>query len=146
MFREHVALSRREEIICTFWQVVCIFYLHHSDTPLHHRLGKPRNARYPARVIVRFLSRKIADFCLANRDRIQKDVKSALNLNIRIYENLSKLNEESLHMCKWLQENGYIHDHFLRNGFVKIVCRAGERPLKVHHPEFLRNKFVDMPI
>ena len=117
-----------------------------DDIQACHRLGKPRNSRYPARVIVRFITRKIPDYCLSNRDKIQKDVKSSLNLNIRIYENICKMNEESLHICKWLQENGYIHDHFLRNGFVKIVCRAGERPLKVHHPEFLRNKFVNLPI
>ena len=116
-----------------------------DDIQACHRLGKPRNSRFPARVIVRFLSRKIVDFCLSNRDKIQQDIKAALNMNIRIYENLCKMNEESLHICKWLQDNGYIHDHFLRNGFVKIVCRAGERPMKVHHPEFLRNKFSNIP-
>ena len=66
-------------------------------------------------------------------------------MNIRIFENLCKANEEALRICKWLQENEVIHDHFIRNGFVKIVKTAGGRPLKVRHPEYLRDKFDNIP-
>jgi hypothetical protein len=116
-----------------------------DDISACHRLAKPRNSRYPARVIVRFLSRKPVDFCISNRERVQNDIKTNLNLNIRIFENLCKANEEALRICKWLQENGAIHDHFIRNGFVKIVKTAGGRPVKVRHPEFLRDKFDNVP-
>jgi hypothetical protein len=116
-----------------------------DDIQACHRLHKPRNSRYPARVIVRFLSRKIVDFCLANRERVQRDIKSNTNMNIRIFENLSKKNEESLRLCNWLEEDGSIHDHYIRNGFVKIVKTAGDRPEKINHPDYLREKFPNIP-
>ncbi|MDP7403845.1 MAG: hypothetical protein QF782_00245 [Porticoccaceae bacterium] len=119
------------------------FNLNPDDIQACHRLAKPRNSRFPARVIIRFISRKIVDFCLSNRDRVQRDVMDKLNLNIRVFENLCKANEEALRICKFLKENGTIYDHFIRNGFVKIVKQAGGRPLKVRHPEFLKDKFVD---
>ena len=117
-----------------------------DDIQACHRLAKPRNSRYPARVIVRFLSRKIVDFCLTNRERVQNEIRQSLNINIKVFENLCKANEEALRMCNWLKENEFIHDHFVRNGYMKIVIQAGGRPIKVHHPEYLRDKFTDIPI
>ena len=142
---ESVSQSNLESTVLEILSAAGFRDLGPDDISACHRLAKPRNSRYPARVIVRFLSRKPVDFCLNNRKKVQNDIKSNLNMNIRIFENLCKANEEALRICKWLQENEAIHDHFIRNGYVKIVKTAGGRPFKVRHPEFLRDKFDNIP-
>ena len=142
---ESVSQSNLESTVLEILSAAGFRELGPDDISACHRLAKPRNSRYPARVIVRFLSRKPVDFCLNNRKKVQNDIKSNLNMNIRIFENLCKANEEALRICKWLQENEAIHDHFIRNGYVKIVKTAGGRPFKVRHPEFLRDKFDNIP-
>ena len=111
-----------------------------------HRLPKGRS-RWPAKTIVRFVNREDAEFCLSNRNKLKsRGVRNNLNgLNLRIYENLCKSNNDVLHMGKWLQENGYIKSYFLRNGFVKIVVNEGDQPVKVNHPQLLRDRFPIIP-
>ena len=118
-------------------------YVQSTDISAIHRLGVSTNPRYPARVIVKFVNRKITDLCFEKRDRLP-DLYKTLKMNIRFFESLAQLNQESLKLCTWLKENGLIYDHFMRNGFSKIVIAEHDKPMKVPHPQFLRDKF-DIP-
>ena len=111
-----------------------------KDISAIHRLGVSRDPRYPSRVIVKFINRKIVDLCFERRDRLP-DLRHTLNMNLRFYESLAHLNHESLRLCNWLKTNKKIYDHFLRNGFSKVVVAENEKPIKVPHPQFLRDKF-----
>ena len=62
-------------------------------------------------------------------------------MNLRIYENLCESNETVLRLCRDLKNNVFLHDYFIRNGFVKIITQAGDRPTKIRHPDILREKF-----
>ena len=79
----------------------------------------------------------------SRRDRLP-DLRHTLHMNLRFYESLANLNQESLRLCNWLKEKNKIHDHFLRNGFSKVVVAEKDKPIKVPHPQFLRDKF-DIP-
>ena len=116
--------------------------IHPKDISAIHRLGKP-NGRYPARVIVKFVNRKIANFCFDNKD-VLPSLRDELRMNLRIYESLANLNQEALRICTWLKDNNQIDRHYLRNGYCKIVPNAGGNPVKVPHPSYLRAKF-DVP-
>ena len=116
-------------------------YIGGRDISAIHRLGVTKDIRYPARVIVKFINRKILDLCHEKSEYLP-GLQQELRMNIRFHESLAQLNQESLRLCKWLKTNGKIHDHFLRNGFSKIVVAADEKPIKVPHPLFLRDKFV----
>ena len=110
-----------------------------GDISACHRLGRGRNG-YPARVIVRFVNRQIVEFCLTNKKRLS-ELRGALRMNLRFYESLCSKNEETLRLCNSLQENDQIKYYFIRNGFVKIVINEGDDPLRISHPQVLRNKF-----
>ena len=116
-----------------------------DDISACHRLYNPPNSQFPARVVVRFVNRKIVNFCLDHRNDLQQQARLHLRLNLRFFESLCAKNEESLRICKWLNQEQKIHDHFLRNGFVKVVMEENGRPQKVKHPEFLRRKFEHIP-
>ena len=114
-----------------------------TDISAIHRLGVSYDTRYPARVIVKFVSRKITNLCFERKDWLP-DLRNTLKMNIRFYESLAQLNQESLKLCTWLFNAGKIHDHFMRNGYCKIIIAENDKPVKVPHPQFLRDKF-DIP-
>ena len=116
-----------------------------DDITACHRLYNPPDSRFPARVVVRFINRKIVNFCLEHRDELQRQASLHLRLNLRFFESLCAKNEETLRICKWLNQEQKIHDHYLRNGFVKIVPEENGRPLKVKHPEMLRKNSGTFP-
>ena len=115
----------------------------YKDISAIHRLGKPRSSRYPAKVIVLFVNRKHAELCCNRKDRL-KGLKSTLKLNLRFYESLATLNQESLRLCESLHKDGLIHEFYLRNGFVKIKTTENDYPVRINHPNVLREKF-DLP-
>lgn len=112
----------------------------HEDISAIHRLGKP-NRRYPTRVIVRFVNRKFAELCLKRQDKLV-NLKRTLKMNLRFFESLATLNQESVRICDYLQEHGMIQKFYLRNGFVKIIVGANDNPLRINHPDVLRKMFV----
>ena len=114
--------------------------IYSSDISAIHRLGDSRDTRYPARVIVKFVNRKITNQCFERKEWLP-DLRYELKMNVRFYESLAQLNQESLRLCYWLKQNDHIHDHFLRNGFSKIVIAENDKPTKVPHPQYLRDKF-----
>ncbi len=119
-----------------------------NDISACHRLPKSRRSRWPAKTIIRFVNRDNVDFCLRNRNRLkERAVRNKLDgMNLRFYENLCKSNSLILRMCKWLEENEHIHGHFLRNGYVKIIVTEGDNPVKMTHPQVLRDRFPFIPL
>ena len=112
-----------------------------DDIVACHRL--PNNHGSRSRVIVKFMNRKVAEFCLAHKDRLNL-VRENLGYNLRIYESLCKSNGESFRTCLWLKSEEVIHDFFVRNGSVFIVENEGGKPYKISHPESLRNMFPEI--
>ena len=94
-----------------------------------HRL-KRRPGDKSAPTIIRFVNRKITEFCLKNRWRL-KNLKTAWNLSFR--EDLCDLNATILARCEYLKSQGQIHDLYTSNGSVKIVTQNKSRPIKISH-------------
>ena len=120
------------------------FKLIPDDISACHRLGRPVDG-YPAKVIVRFVNRKIANFCLDHRDDLQSQAWEQLRYNLRFFPSLCSKNEESLKICKWLLQEKKITNFYVRNGFVKVVFAEGGNPTKIAHPHVLRRQFSDIP-
>ena len=116
-----------------------------DDISACHRLFNPPDSQFPAKVVVRFVNRKVVNFCLEHRDELQQQASRQMRLNLRFFESLCSKNEETLRICKWLKQENKIYDHYLRNGFVKVVTEENSQPLKIKHPEILRKKFADIP-
>ena len=106
-----------------------------------HRLAKKRGDKFSARTVIKFTNRKIVEYCIENRDILQK-VKPR-NMNLRFYQSLSDANEDVLYQCKQLMKYGLIENYFLRNGFIKIVRIDNNRPFKIIHPDILYKMFKD---
>ncbi len=115
-----------------------------DDIVACHRLHAPRNSRYPARVIVKFLNRKIVEWSLTHTENLDI-VREKMGLNLQISESICAKNMEVLKMCKWLSDEGLINNYYTRNGFVKVVVEDGDDPVKIVHPEVLRKKFDGIP-
>ena len=107
-----------------------------------HRLMKKKKDKYPAQTIVRFTNRKIVNYCLDNRNRLL-ELKDELKLNLRFYESLCASNKKVYNECFNLQRYGLIVDFYTRNGFVKIIRKKGDSPLKIKHPDDLHYYFKD---
>ena len=75
---------------------------------------------------------------------MQRDLKNILGLNVRFYEHLCEANESVRKICKKLKDKKYIHEHYSRNGYVKIIIKEGDPPFKIKHIDFLREKFEDI--
>ena len=118
--------------------------LRRDDICAVHRLWSHPNSRDPAPVIVRFMNRKIVQWSLEHTGNLKR-VKDAMGLNITLSESICAKNTESFKICKWLKDQGSIHDYFSRNGFPKVVLERGSRPVKIAHPEMLRQRFENIP-
>ena len=104
-----------------------------------HRLYN-QNPNFPPRTIIRFTNRKIVEFCLRNRDNL-KERRHELRMNLRFYEHLTECNESVLKECFQLVKYEYNESYYIRNGFVKIVVNAGDRPIKIYHTIHLHDIF-----
>ena len=114
-----------------------------DDICRYHRLWSPPNSREPAPVIVKFFNSKLVEWSLQHPENLQ-NVKKVMGLELTMTESLCSKNAETLKICKWLKQEGKIHNHFIRNGFSKVVIHAGVRPMKISHPDMLRERF-DVP-
>ena len=115
-----------------------------DDITACHRLWSSPNSREPAKVIVKFVNRKVVEWSLAHPEKLA-DVKETLGLDLTIEESLCAANVETQKLCKWLKENGHIHHFYTRNGFCKVVVRNGDTPVRISHPDNLRKKFACLP-
>ena len=118
--------------------------LHRDDICDVHRLWSSPQSREPSPVIVKFFNRKIVKWSLSHPENLQ-NVESVMGLKLSMSESLCAKNAESVKICKWLKEQGTIHNYFLRNGFPKVVEHAAGRPVKISHPDMLRQRFAGIP-
>ena len=97
-------------------------YVNGKDISACHRLGRyNRNSRYPRRVIVRFVNRKIVHLAMDKKDRLW-EMRGELQMNLRFYESLSSLNQEALGIVERLKRDNIIHSFFLfRWGSSKLL-------------------------
>ena len=107
-----------------------------------HRLFKKKYDRYPARTIIKFTNRKIADKCLENRERIF-EVSRQLIMNLRVFESLCEANEKILKHCIELHKYEHIQEFYITNGSIKIIKNRNSRPYKIKHPDNLYHLFKD---
>ena len=117
----------------------------YDDIVACHRLWSPPESREPARVIIKFVNRKVVEWSLAHPENLAI-VKQTLGLDLTMAESLCPANVEVQNLCKWLKDNGHIHRFYSRNGFWKVVKAEGDFPVRITHPEHLRNKFVDLEL
>ena len=68
-----------------------------------------------------------------------------MGLDLRISESICGKNYETVKIAKWLQDEGHIHKHYTRNGFVKIIERDGDNPVRISHPKLLRQRYDGIP-
>ena len=48
-----------------------------------------------------------------------------------------------MRIAKWMQENGIIHNYFIRNGYVKIIIDEDDDSIRIKHPDIIRRKFSE---
>ena len=100
-----------------------------------HRIRKgPHDVTSPT--IIRFINRKVPEFCKRNRWRLQKVDFGNWSLNFR--DDLCEANTAILHECENLKERGVLSKVFTYNGFVKVAV-GNARPIKVCHKNDLAN-------
>ena len=100
-----------------------------------HRIRKgPHDVTSPT--IIRFINRKVPEFCKKNRWRLQKVDFGNWSLNFR--DDLCEANSAILNECEDLKERGVLSKVFTYNGFVKVAVGNG-RPIKVCHKSDLVN-------
>ena len=75
-----------------------------------HRLFKKQGDKYPAKTVVRFTNRKIAEFCIYDNERLTQ-VSNRLQMKLRFFESLCENNKYILKMCKQLHYYGFIKDY-----------------------------------
>ena len=94
-----------------------------------HRLRR-REGDSTSPTIIRFINRKITEFCLKNRWRLQH---LQTNWVLKFREDLCDNNLEILSKCEKLLKEGKIAKVFTFNGFVKIVHKNQRRSVKITH-------------
>ena len=107
-----------------------------------HRLYKNKNDKYPARTIVKFTNRKIAEFCLNHRDKLF-EINRSLKVNLRFFESMCKANEETLKLCKRLKDYDYIGEYKITNGSIRIKKTNTYKSIKIKHPYEIYEMFKD---
>ena len=95
-----------------------------------HRLQKRRgDATTPT--IIRFTNRKVPEYCKKNRWKLKNINHNNWFLNIR--EDLCDANQAILIECEKLKKAGKLFKVFTHNGFVKVVKKSGDWPLRMKH-------------
>ena len=100
-----------------------------------HRLRR-RTGDKTTPTIIRFVNRKITEFCMRNRWRL-KHLRTTWDLNFR--EDLCDSNLDILTKCEEMQKQGLLAKVFTANGFVIVVKKNKDRPIKLVHIKDLDN-------
>ena len=95
-----------------------------------HRLKKKEGD--PTKpTIIRFVNRKVPEFCMKNRWRLKNLRFYDWNLSFR--EDLCDSNQAILTECERLKADGLIHKVFTHKGFVKVVKTNKDHAVKITH-------------
>ena len=107
-----------------------------------HRLFKKRNNRFPAKTIVKFTNRKLAEFCFHHRDRLLH-VSEQFQMKLRFEESLCEANRNVIKMCKNLSNYGFIKEYCVIRGSVRITKTDETKQYKIKHPNVMFKIFKD---
>ena len=138
---KNISQNNLEFTVLKILRTIGLFSVSSYEITACHRLYN-KNNKYPPRTIVRFTNRKIVNFCLLNRDKLI-ELKQVLNMNLRFYDHLTDNNESVLKECIQLEKYKLIDSYYIRNGLVKILVKAGDKPIKIYHTGHLFDKFRD---
>ena len=103
-----------------------------------HRLGFDKNGYTP--VIIRFTNRKVKDFCISQRAKLQK-IQCPWKITFR--EDLETENAEIEVIASDMKEKKVIKNCIIRNGFVKIFREGVRWPTKIDDVKDLRDLFLE---
>ena len=107
-----------------------------------HRLKKTENDA-TAPTIIRFINRKVPEFCKRNKWRLKTLDYYSWNLSFR--EDLCVANQAIYTQCEDLKRRGYLKKVFTHNGFVKVAVDQ-ERPMKLSHMKDVSDLFPDIQV
>ena len=138
---EYISQADLEPTVLEILRNIGVVTLASYNISACHRLAKKYNDPYPARTVVKFTNRKVAEFCIENRYRLL-EVKP-FNMNLRFFHSMCDANEQILKECNYLHKFGQIESHYIRNGFIKIINNNGSRPKKINHVYELYEIFKD---
>ena len=96
-----------------------------------HRLKK-KASDTSTPTIIRFVNRKISEYCMKNRWNLKK-LSANWKWNISFREDLCDANLAILNECQKLKNDGKVHNVYTYNGFVRVVKAAYTRPIKIAH-------------
>ena len=94
-----------------------------------HRLKKTEKDTVRP-VIIRFINRKVPEYCKYNKWRLKN--LNYFNWNLSIREDLCEANQAILAKCEELKVQGHLKKVFTYNGFVKVALDQG-RAVKLSH-------------
>ncbi len=108
-----------------------------------HRLPQRRQSKYPPRVIVKFVNRKVVDKTMSlSAAGNWRNVRKQMGYGVRFFSSLCPKMDEALRNCKTLKDENIIHSYFIRNGYCMIVENEGDKPFKIVHPKVLQDQFL----
>ena len=96
-----------------------------------HRLKK-KASDASAPTIIRFVNRKVSEYCMKNRWKLKK-LSANWKWNINFREDLCDANLTILNECQKLKTDGKVHNVYTFNGFVRVVKTPFTRPIKIAH-------------
>ena len=138
---KNITQNNLEYTVLRILRTIGLFNVSSYEITACHRLFN-KNNKYPPRTIVRFTNRKIVEFCMSNRDKLN-EFRRDLNMNLRFFEHLTDSNESVLKECAQLAKYEIIDSYFIRNGHVKIVINDGDKPIKINHTGILLDRFKE---
>ena len=107
-----------------------------------HRLFKKRNNRFPAKTIVKFTNRKIAEFCFQHGDRLYQ-VSEHFQMNLGFEQSLCEANRKIIKLCKELSAYGFIKEYRVIRGSIRITKTDETRQYKIKNINEMYTIFKD---
>ena len=107
-----------------------------------HRLFKKHGDIFPAKTVVRFTNRKLAEFCLFNKDRLVR-VSDDLRMNLRFFDSLCETNKEIIKMCNVLSKYKIIQEYKVIRGSIRVTKINETKQYKIIQPNELYKMFKE---
>ena len=127
---ENVHQNELEEICIDLIQKLGFQDVGHYEVEGCHRLRKRKGDVTPP-TIIRFINRKIPEYCKKNRWRLRNLNYNNWNLSFR--DDLNDANDAILKECEKLVNSGKLHKVYTYNGFVRVVKKNGDHAVRLSH-------------
>ena len=126
---DNVSQSELEDVCLDIIHKIGFLPVGNYEVEACHRLKK-RTGDATAPTIIRFVNRKITEYCMKNRWRL-KNLGTSWNLSFR--EDLCAHNLAVLADCESLMKQGHFSKVYTRNGFVRVVIPNKTWPVKISY-------------